>query len=116
MTELNIPIYYINLEKSTERNDNMIAQLKNYNYTRFPAIDTNHIIFKKYNDLDKSKYIYDSRKLACLLSHLYAIKKAYDNNLKNIIIFEDDVDLTIFNQVYHKTTRLFSKLKGCSVN
>nr|QDY52397.1 glycosyltransferase family 25 [Mimiviridae sp. ChoanoV1] len=115
MTEINIPIYYINLEKSTDRNHNMISQLTNYNYTRFPAIDDNHIIFKKYNDLIKSKYCKDSKKLACLLSHLYAIKKAYDTNLENIIIFEDDVDLTIFNQVYRKTTILFSKLRNTEI-
>ena len=30
--EINIPIYYINLDKSIDRNTNMISQLDNYNY------------------------------------------------------------------------------------
>ena len=50
-----------------------------------------------------------------MLSHLYCIKKAYENNLDNIIIFEDDLDLTIFNQVYYKITNLFHNLENIEI-
>ena len=38
-------------------------------------------------------------KLCCLLSHLNAIKIAYENKLKSVIILEDDVELEIFNKI-----------------
>ena len=97
-----IEIYYINLDESIERNKYMKSQLENHKYTRIRAIDTKCNIFNKYINLgvESKRYTNKSTVLACLLSHLYAIKMAYENKLDNVIIFEDDVDLYIFNNVY----------------
>lgn len=97
-----IPIYYINLDECTDRDTNMISQLQNHNYTRFSAIGHKNNILDKYKNIPESRYLNDIKKLCCCLSHLYAIKLAYDNNLDNVIIFEDDIDLSIFNHTYKK--------------
>ena len=111
----NIPIYYINLDESISRNNNMISQLKNYNYTRFTAIGIKNSILNKYNNIPKIRYTNLRERLACLLTHLYAIKKAYDNNLESVIIFEDDIDLTIFNHSYKKMDKLYRNIKNIDI-
>jgi len=105
INKINIPIYFINLDKSKERNKFMKKQQKiyNLNMTRIEAIDGNKLtneinltndkkIFIKYNfnNENNSKYEY-----ACTLSHLKAIYNSYINGDEISIICEDDVSLSL---------------------
>jgi len=97
--KINIPILYINLDTSLERNRYIQAQIDFYNLqniTRISGIDGR----KKLNDNIKEGNIdgieyknYSGNKfteLGCLLSHIKAIKHAYDNNYNEALIVEDD--------------------------
>lgn len=95
------PVFYINLDINTERKKFMEDQYKKYNveYKRIRAI-----YGKKYNLYgdtleDGYKFVntYDINlsELGCTLSHLKAIKYAYDNNYPMVVIMEDDVSLNL---------------------
>jgi GR25 family glycosyltransferase involved in LPS biosynthesis len=99
INKINIPILYINLDTSLERNRYIQAQIDFYNLqniTRISGIDGR----KKLNDNIKEGNIdgieyknYSGNKfteLGCLLSHIKAIKHAYDNNYNETLIVEDD--------------------------
>lgn len=97
-------MYYINLKRSVKRNTQMKNQLEKYNfkYERFNAFDgrkkdvwehLNLPLFSNYNYVKQTNL-----ELACLLSHIYVIKKAYNDNQKYAIVLEDDVGLTFLNK------------------
>lgn len=89
--KINIPIYWINLNRSTDRKTNFIKQLETYkitNETRIEGIDGNDINFESYkNNTIKNLTRYE---LCCTLSHLKAIKCAKENGDKMALIMEDD--------------------------
>jgi GR25 family glycosyltransferase involved in LPS biosynthesis len=68
-------IFYINLDKRTDRKIHIEKQLKLVNWSahRFPAI------------------LHSFGHLGCSLSHLTLLKYAKNNNLDHILILEDDV-------------------------
>ena len=84
-----IPIYWINLERSVDRKEIFEKQLVKYNITnhkRINGIDGLNIDLKNYNVIDNlTKF-----ELGCTLSHLKAIKEAYDNKEKYVLVMEDD--------------------------
>jgi len=89
-------IYYINLEKDVERNQNMLDQFEKFgikNYKRIEAVKVETIPKDQslYRNFIKGgdKYVLGS--LGCRASHLKAIKDAKENGYKKILIFEDDV-------------------------
>jgi glycosyl transferase family 25 len=89
--KLQYPIYWINLDKSTDRHTYMLNQFKKYNikhHTRINAVDGNNISSNRYiipkNNLS-------SGQLGCLLSHINSIKQAYDENKQYALIMEDDI-------------------------
>ena len=89
----NINIYWINLNRATERKEKMINIFNDYKlkHTRIEAVDGNDIdleeIKKNYKiDEGMSKY-----EIACSMSHIKAIEIAYNNDLDHVLIFEDDV-------------------------
>lgn len=95
-------IYWINLEKSIERRDNMIKLLNNFNNIpneRVNAIDGNldiNIKTKYFYKNDNTYPDYSNKEYATLLSHLNAIEMF--SNLNNVrygiaLIFEDDLSL-----------------------
>jgi len=95
-----IPIYFINLKRSQQRHKFMKSQLQRFEHKRIEAIDylNEHNIIK-YDSNNKT----EKKFLACLSSHLYAIKTAYDDNLNEVIISEDDIDLqSIYFLIYDK--------------
>jgi GR25 family glycosyltransferase involved in LPS biosynthesis len=93
-----IPIYWINLERSIDRKNNFENQLEKYNianHRRINGIDGKNIDLRNYNIIDNlTKY-----ELGCTLSHLKAIKEAYDNNEKYVLVMEDDCN---FEYIEHQ--------------
>ena len=98
-----IPIYYINLNRSTDRNDKIQNSLDtlNTNYYRVSAIDMNNITCDKYSkgNIDDLQYIVKQNKIynpkgkeiAIILSHLKALNEIIKNNHDIAIIIEDDI-------------------------
>ncbi len=103
-------IYYINMDKSVQRNTNMISwfeQIGIVNYKRVAGviykdnIPTNCQIKPYHQQLDENSYIRGA--LGCLASHRTAIKDALEKNYERICIFEDDVDFVDdFNTKFDK--------------
>ena len=100
-----IPIFYINLDRSKDRND---AILKNILKTQelFDSknikLDVNRVSgvdgTKKENlnnlFINKIITVKKDTELGCLCSHLLSIKTAYEKGHNFAIILEDDIDLT----------------------
>jgi len=83
-----IPTYYINLERSPERNRTMCSM---YPYaTRVEAYDGKTL--ESYDDIILPKTSSSSSyEFACSLSHIKAIHTAYTNGDTHAIILEDDI-------------------------
>lgn len=88
-----IKLYYINMNKSIDRNKRFLNRMNNYsNY--------DIIRFEAYTPEDLNKYnikipwyckSMHNKEKACLLSHLKAIELSYKNNDNYSIIAEDDM-------------------------
>jgi glycosyl transferase family 25 len=106
----NIPILFINLDRSKDRLKHMLNQIKTYNISnihRISGIDGNKINYRgdnigdfvfvnnDFNNNTKSE-------LGCLLSHIKAIKYAYNNNLETVLITEDDISFELM-QFWNKS-------------
>jgi GR25 family glycosyltransferase involved in LPS biosynthesis len=90
-----IPILYINLERSTDRKTYMEHELKGLNYTRIEGVDGSKITNKKHDDIGGVNFInnYNSlskSEIGCTLSHIKSIKYAYEKGLEEVLIIEDD--------------------------
>jgi GR25 family glycosyltransferase involved in LPS biosynthesis len=101
-----VSVYYINLARSLDRFGWMKTQEKDLNIslTRLEAVDG-----KKLTSITNGKYTFEDEsvlkyrtipegsesiyEIACTLSHLNAIKTAYDNGDEAALILEDDVNL-----------------------
>lgn len=98
VSKIKHPTYFINLDRDQERREYMEGQLEKYceKYQRFRACDYKE--FLNYsnkqgilNDIKfKIRYDVSDKELGCTLSHLMAIKKAYDNGDDMALIMEDD--------------------------
>lgn len=104
-----IPLYYINLNRNPDRRRYMEDQIRLYNIKnqeRIEAIDGQKFLDR---DLDggivrlSKKYVqffnnyskYSLGELGCTLSHILAIRTAYDNGDDIALILEDDVSLAL---------------------
>ena len=97
-----IPIYYINMERSKDRNKFMQDQISKYKVKmeRVEAVDGHKIEWKSGMIHGKIPYenkysrgTYKMAELGCTLSHLYAIYQSYSRGDKIALILEDDVDI-----------------------
>ena len=96
-------IYYINLESSKLRNDNMINILENINvkYERHDALDGRKIINIKnnyfedneFNNVNNVNNVNTNSEYAVLYSHLSLIDKLQYIEGEYFLIFEDDLSL-----------------------
>ena len=73
----------------------MILQLKNYPNLRIESIDgRSQDMFNKYRIINY-KTIYSNANVAVICSHLKSIKKAFDDKLDKVFVFEDDADFKL---------------------
>lgn len=99
----NIPIYYINLERSPKRRKFMENQFEKYNlpYTRINAVDGKELLSLYIGDIDtnlryENNYSNVNKPLlGCTLSHLKTILTAYQNGDEWALILEDDISLSL---------------------
>lgn len=116
--KINVPIYYINLDRSPQRKKFMEEQFDKYNifnYQRITGIDGKNLndnlkfningttFINNYKDLTKNE-------IGCLLSHLKAIITAYDNDLDEVLILEDDCSFDLMFFWKDKLTNILDKL------
>ena len=116
--KINIPVYYINLEKSIDRNKFIQDQFKKYDIqgTRIDGIYGKNLAFQgdviKLRDGKNVKFVntftskngvwktgdYDNSpgELGCTLSHIKAIYNAYTNGDNYALIMEDDVSFVLY--------------------
>ena len=107
-----IPFYYINLDRSVDRKERMTKLFKKYNQNckRIPAIDGRNkqelynILQKKPINCKQSEI-----ELACLCSHLKAIRQAYKEGLNEVFICEDDLIIDYYVKNRKKFNSQFSK-------
>ena len=91
-----IKMYYINMDKSVDRNNrflNRMKEFKNYDIVRIKAITPEDLYNYKLTIPWYCKMMHDKEK-SCLLSHIKAIETSYNNNDEYSIIAEDDMILT----------------------
>ena len=89
-------VYYINMDKDTDRNDNILNLFKVHNITNYRRVQgqkvdykqVKPILYRNFNERDE-KYV--NGQLGCRLGHLMAIQDAKDNNYERILILEDDI-------------------------
>ena len=111
---VDLPIVWINLNRAERRRTIMQKKLDNLNNKifRIEGVDGKLLkmedIKKKYNVNDKLS-IYE---VACALSHLKAVKFAYEKNFQRVIILEDDATFEYFK--YHRLdiNSLFTEIAG----
>ena len=101
----NIPIYVINLERSKDRFNNIKSHEEKYDikFNIIKAVDGKNIKNINNGQFDYKNNIINyinngflrKYELACTLSHLKAIKTAYDNNDEYSLILEDDISFSL---------------------
>ncbi len=103
-----IPIFFINMKRSSDRYTYIKDQLIKYPNKRIDAFDYNST--KKEDLIIDCKDIEYNKFTVCVASHLKAIKTAYDIGLDEVIISEDDINYDIFLSTY---TNIFKYWNGC---
>lgn len=97
-----LPIYYINLDRSTERRKNMEQTFGQYGIdgVRISGIDGKKIKNLTEDEVDGIKFISFYPELTpsatgCTLSHFKAVEQAYKDGHQMAIILEDDIALDL---------------------
>jgi GR25 family glycosyltransferase involved in LPS biosynthesis len=94
-------IYYINLDKRTDRNNHFINECKKHNIDlskvlRYQAIDGTTYNFSD-NEINMFKHVdfkgksFEKKIMGNQLSHYYILKEMVDKRYDNILILQDDV-------------------------
>ena len=112
----NTPVFYINLDESKDRNDNLINTMDKLGFNNVKRISaTNTRTLEKVNEyksyIDPERYeilkedinlkkrrFYGALTLGsigCFLSHMNIYKHIIDNNIPYAIIFEDDIKIDL---------------------
>ena len=95
MDKIQIPIFYINLDRSIDRNESILSSLRKnniINYHRISAVDGNRL----YNENFINKFYWlHNNEVGCTLSHLKAINLAWMLGLQYVLIVEDDISFDI---------------------
>lgn len=100
--KIDIPTYYINLDKSEDRRNNLLDQFQRYSpstsLTRIPAVTGEY----EQNKLTKGE-------VGCYLSHMKAIQTAYNNGDQWSLILEDDAELILIPYWKYTLSELVSR-------
>ena len=107
----NIPIFWINLNDSKNRFNDMCERLKNYPFNhRVEAIDgrNDDVFKKKYNVHYINPKNFCTAVIAVICSHIKAIKLGFDLAYDNICVFEDDVNLELIEYYPHTLKEIIS--------
>lgn len=94
-------IYYLNLAKDTDRNQNVLDQFARQGITNFERVEgvvyteipEGHL-WRNFN-IDRLKKEYILGALGCRASHVKIVQKAKDAGYKKILIFEDDIKILL---------------------
>jgi GR25 family glycosyltransferase involved in LPS biosynthesis len=103
-------VYIINLERRHDRKKKIITELQKVGITNYEFINAidgkNPDIYKMYKKLkdEKKSKLKSSGHLGCLLSHIKALNKAYDDGFKQSLIIEDDI--------FFKSNNFINELKN----
>lgn len=108
-------IFYINLDKDTDRNQKMIEQFEKHNIHNYERISGTLIenvpdisFWRNFNqDVTNEKYVKGG--LGCRNSHWRIMQTSLERNYTKILILEDDVIFTEdINEVFNKNLDTFS--------
>lgn len=117
---MNIPILYINLDRTQMRNDKMVDKLNKLkaNFERISGIDSQYInknalkkgecAGMKYNIKDNIIFKPKSKEIAIILSHMKALNKIIENNWEIAIIMEDDLSFQYIPNWNDKITKIIT--------
>ena len=106
MNVLNIPLYYIGFDKSTElesmlknqgfKNVNHFKAIDGRNFSAKDLVGKNIITLRAYNDLVNGREQHSGMSglgsVGCAMSHIALWKKCIQDNLPYIIVVENDVE------------------------
>ena len=118
----NVPILYINLDRSKERKVRMEEQFQRFgitNYKRVPAFDgrklfSDSALRAKTVELPKDMK-QSSGEIGCSLSHLRAAEMALEIDAPYVLVMEDDIHLTFYERcVFLDTSRLHERMVSLS--
>lgn len=92
-------VFYLNMDKDIDRNENMISQFKKYNISNYERIGGAVIDFipdfsywRNFNSqFINEKYV--KGQLGCRNTHWRAVEEAYKRGYNRVMIFEDDVTI-----------------------
>jgi GR25 family glycosyltransferase involved in LPS biosynthesis len=115
---IDIPVFYINLDRSIERNNYLINELNKYkveNYKRISAVDGSKIKNTKTDTIDDITFINNYNKIknneiGCTLSHIKAIYNMYINNYNTALIVEDDSSFILSKLWKYKLSELIKNV------
>lgn len=109
-----IPIYCINLLKSIDRKNYMTNLFNKYMIDKYKFIvaidgnnDVNEILDKRIYSHTTQKYM-SRKEIAVTLSHLNAIRNAYNDNCEYALVLEDDCDFSFLQYCEHNILDLFN--------
>ena len=100
MNRVGFQVLYINLARDATKRFFMERQFNRYKiqFERIEAIDGTSI-FSDHGYIMgieyKNNYRLSKKELACTLSHLKAIKHAYDKGMDKVVVMEDNISLTL---------------------
>jgi glycosyl transferase family 25 len=108
-----IPIFWINLERSERRRNIMQTELDRYNlnHTRIEAVDGNNIDLEECNKNYTINEKMNKYEIACALSHMKAIQHCYNQGLEYALILEDDANFDYFPYKTDTLLELLGELK-----
>jgi len=96
-SKLNLPIYYINMDKDKDRNEFIKDQLKDNNYKRIAGVDVKNQTKYKIDARSKYKWPLKDSEIGCTLAHLNAIHAFLNDNHEYGLICEDDANFELIN-------------------
>lgn len=113
---VNFPLYWINLERSKNRRnwiEKSFKKLGIHNHTRISAVDAKKL--GTYNFIIPRDYFstHSKNEIACTLSHLKCIEKAYHNKDKIVIICEDDICFSLLKVINKSINKM---INNCNNN